>query len=136
VPVSQQVKSPIQLSELISIDASHDGEALVLRVSGEVCHYTAPTFRVALEGARDSGARQIIIDLSRTTLLAAAGITELARIVARTDQTSTTVRIRGARGLTEEVLRLCGLEGYLERPTHRPLVDAGRTARTGGGETL
>src|SRR5436309_297613 len=65
-------------TDLIDVTASWSRPDLVtLHVAGDVCVVTAPVLRLALDGAIDAGARVVIVDLASTSLLTAAGVTQL-----------------------------------------------------------
>lgn len=95
--------------DVIDVTVQRDGDCTVVRIAGDVCIVTAPVLRLALEGAIDSGTRSLIVDLSTTTLLAAAGVGQLVWANRRTN-----LRIRGASPLATRVLDLCGLGDRLE----------------------
>jgi anti-anti-sigma factor len=56
---------------------SRVGHRLVLAVKGEVDIASAPALRAALEGAADSGAAEIWVDLSRVEFMDSTGLTVL-----------------------------------------------------------
>jgi anti-sigma B factor antagonist len=58
----------------IGIDISARGDALVVRVDGEVDLWTAHRFEEALSRARTSSAPTIVVDLERVTFMDSAGV--------------------------------------------------------------
>jgi len=72
------VREPVDFSVSIEDGGGIEdgGRMLLVRVEGELDAYTAPMFRHALE-PHDPAARQVVIDLSRVTLLDSSGLASL-----------------------------------------------------------
>lgn len=82
---------------------------VVVTARGEVCISTVPDLRRALEDAAATAGREVVVDLAGTTLLTAAGVTEILRILRTCEQRSLRLRVRGATGMPARVLELCGM---------------------------
>ena len=63
----------------MNVLATADGTAARLELAGELDLATAPALEAAVSRALDEGRREVVIDLSRTTLLDSAGLAALIR---------------------------------------------------------
>jgi anti-anti-sigma factor len=82
---------------------------LVVAPAGEVDPATAPLLRAALLDAVD-GYPQVCCDLTGVNFLGAAGVTVLVAALERAAGAGSRLRIRGAQGITERVLRITGVD--------------------------
>jgi RNA polymerase sigma-70 factor (sigma-B/F/G subfamily) len=85
-----------------------DGVALVV-VDGVVDLARAARFRATVRDAIDSGAAEVVVDLSRVTLLDAAAVGILMRQAARAEELGVVLRVHGAKGVVLEVLEVLGV---------------------------
>ena len=130
-PASPAAPDPGQLLSVAALPGTRPG-SVVVEVTGEVDAYTAPLLDVCLNSqARKRGVREVVVDLSRVTVLGAAGGTVLARAHRRCG-------MRGARlvvhtGGRRRLLRALQLTGFADTvaidPTElEPQVGGPRTA--------
>ena len=91
-------------------------------LTGELCHIRAPALRRDLEDAIATGAQRVVIDLAGVSMLAAAGLTELARASNALHAEGRTLVLRRPAGLVRRVIEITGFAGLLDEkalaPTH------------------
>jgi anti-anti-sigma factor len=103
------------LSVTLRTESPEDGAArasLVVAAAGEVDVDTASLLSAALDDAVDRHA-VVCCDLSEVGFLDAAGITALMRAYQRAKETGSLLTVRGAHGVAQRVLRICGVERLL-----------------------
>jgi anti-anti-sigma factor len=90
---------------VITLNSSDD--EVVVRVSGEVDHFTAPALERDLAAALD-GAARVRVDVAALEFIDAAGLRVLAALADRTELT-----VVGARPPFVRLAELLGLDGHL-----------------------
>jgi anti-anti-sigma factor len=99
-------------SESIPLQTNiHGGATIVVDVIGDVDMETAPQMQEAINEAMAAAPRVLIIDLTRVTFLASAGLAVLVNTDRETDQTD--VRIVATAYIATRTLRLVGLDKVL-----------------------
>jgi anti-anti-sigma factor len=81
--------------------------SITVNVAGDVDGDTAPALEAMLAAALDESAT-VVCDLSRVGFFGAAGVTAL--VTAQDHAGGSRFLLRGLHGLTEQVLRICGLD--------------------------
>jgi anti-anti-sigma factor len=93
-----------------------DDDAVVVEVSGEICHDTVDDVRSYLDELLATSVRAVTIDVGAVTLLTAAGVSALVAVDRTLRARGATLSIRGARGLVRRVLVVCELSHLLADP--------------------
>ena len=94
------------------VGVSESGQALVLRLAGELDLYNAPALREALRACVERGPKRLVVDLAEVTFVDSTALGAL--VEARS-------RLRGAEGLalaapgleTRRALEVSGLDRHL-----------------------
>ena len=103
------------LSVTLRAEPPEDGAAralFVVAAAGEVDVDTASLLYAALDDAVDRHG-VVCCDLSEVGFLDAAGITALMRAYQRAKETGSVLTVRGAHGVAQRVLQICGVEVLL-----------------------
>jgi anti-anti-sigma factor len=106
------------VSELLIVSKRRDltePDQLIVTVAGEIDLDTAPVLRDALCDAVEWNPT-VCCDLSGVTFFSAAGVSALLAAYHRAASAGTRLTVRGAHGITERVLRISGLAGFLASP--------------------
>ncbi|MGC4806264.1 STAS domain-containing protein [Micromonospora sp. DT233] len=97
--------------------ARRDGAAACLRLAGELDVSTAPELTAALDGLAEQGERHLLVDLTELTFCDSTGLAAFVRGDNRAAAQGGWLRLTGATGRVERLLRLTGLAEVL---AHRP----------------
>lgn len=103
------------MSEFLIVSRRRDlaePDQVIVAVMGEIDLDTAPTLRDALCDAVEWNPA-VCCDLSGVTFFSAAGVSALLAAYHRAESAGTRFSVRGARGITERVLRLSGIASLL-----------------------
>lgn len=101
-------------AELVELRVAADRDTVVLAVVGDVCLISVPVVEAAADAAIGSGARRLVLDLSEVSVLSAAGITLLSRLVRRMHDRDGAVSVRHPRPLARRVLEITGFDHIIE----------------------
>ncbi len=91
--------------------STSEGGAAVIAVHGEVDIATAADLAQRLAAAVDSGAQQLVIDLTDVSFIDCAGVRPIASIRGRLPQESCQVVLRRPPPLARKVIELFDLDG-------------------------
>ena len=94
--------------DLVDLRAAGGDEAVVT-VEGEVDLQSSPQLRAELRDVIESGARRVIVDLSRLEFIDSSGLGVLVGAHQRLLQTEGELVLRGVKGSTLRVLETTGL---------------------------
>lgn len=89
-------------------------DTLVLSLAGELCLVEVPALRSQLDDLIAAGARQVVLDLTETTLVTAAALRVFDTAEHRLTGLGGTLRLRNPPPLPGKVLELTGLAGLIE----------------------
>jgi anti-anti-sigma factor len=103
----------------IPADSEARGSSTVIAVDGDVDVDTVPLLRTALLQAV-STRRSVCCDLSRVTFFGAAGANTLLSVHHHALRLGHVLLLRGADGMTAEVLSICGLDKLIAPGSDRP----------------
>ena len=93
----------------LDIDVTTDGDAVRIRLSGELDVHTAPDLAAALTAAQDDGATVIEIDAAALKFCDSSGIQVLVQARERAVADSGRFSLSGVHGSVEKVLSVTGL---------------------------
>jgi anti-sigma B factor antagonist len=100
---------------VVEILRSGEGETAQLEVVGELDIASGPTLDAAVGEALEDGAREVVIDLGRTTFVDSAGLGALIRVVRTVDQEHASMSVVSPPGsearLVIEMARVGGVVG-------------------------
>ena len=82
----------------------------VVRVVGEIDIYTAPTFKSAVHKAIDSGARNLVVDLTDVSYMDSSGFGTLLGATKRVRPKGGTISLVGCSEAIERMLRITRLD--------------------------
>ncbi|KXK61978.1 anti-anti-sigma factor [Micromonospora rosaria] len=99
--------------------APRDGGGVRLRLGGELDMSTAPALTTVLDQLADAGERQLLLDLSDLLFCDSTGIAAFVRGDNRAAADGGWLRVTGATGRVERVLRVTGLWEVLRYETWR-----------------
>ncbi len=99
--------------EACEVEARPVGQALVLRVSGELDLYTAPRLQSALDRYLDAPGDPVVLDLTDVTFLGASGLQVLMNINAVVAAQGRRLRVVGSVSVVLRPLRATGLDRVL-----------------------
>lgn len=91
---------------------SHEDDAVVVAVAGEIDMATAGLFWQALEHACERSGR-VIVDLTDTTFIDSSGLAVLVRAHKLLDQRADSVVVRAPSPTIRQVLGISGLDGII-----------------------
>jgi anti-sigma B factor antagonist len=101
------------LNPQLSVERSHSGPSLVLRIKGEIDMATVPSLRAVLDGVFDTAVEELCIDLSPTTFMDSSGVHLLYETLRRAESSGRRLTVVAPDGNVRRVLMLCGLDGEL-----------------------
>ncbi|GAA2699303.1 STAS domain-containing protein [Micromonospora olivasterospora] len=106
--------------------AQRAGVGACLRLAGELDMSSAPELNAALDRLTDEGERHLLVDLSELTFCDSTGIAAFVRGDNRATARGGWLRVTGATGRVERVLRITGLADVLgyEPDTGHPASQA------------
>jgi anti-sigma B factor antagonist len=111
------------VSQLFDVSAERlEGDAGVVRVTGEVDMYTAPQLKQALLGLIDGGARRVVVDLSAVTFIDSTALGVLIGGVRRLHAADGAMALVVTSRPVERVLSITGLDRVFS--IHTTLADA------------
>ncbi|MGQ5265028.1 STAS domain-containing protein [Micromonospora sp. ZYX-F-536] len=93
--------------------AGRDGDGVCLRLAGELDLSTAPELAAAIDRLSDAGERRVLLDLTDLTFCDSTGMAVFVRGDNRASADGGWLRITGATGRVERVLRVTGLADVL-----------------------
>ncbi|WP_431976926.1 STAS domain-containing protein [Micromonospora haikouensis] len=96
--------------------AQRDGGGACLRLAGELDMSTAPELTAVLDRLTEQGERHLLVDLAELTFCDSTGIAAFVRGDNRATARGGWLRVTGATGRVERVLRLTGLAEVLGCP--------------------
>ncbi|MFC3502298.1 STAS domain-containing protein [Micromonospora krabiensis] len=101
-----------------------DDGGTYLRLAGELDVSTAPQLNAVIDRLAAAGERRLLVDLSELTFCDSTGIAAFVRADNRAAVDGGWLRVTGATGSVERVLRLTGIDEVLgcEPATPRPGV--------------
>ena len=91
-----------------------DGDLLIVSADGGLNVDTAHQLIADVGQHVDAGARSIIVDCSRLTVISSAGIGALLRLHGAMKARGATVRLAGLHGFVAQALQLMRLDGVFE----------------------
>jgi anti-sigma B factor antagonist len=97
----------------LSLSSRRDAGQAILTVSGEIDIMTADALEQAIATIIDSGAGEVIVDLSGVTFMDSAGINALLKGRRSADDHGQRFRVNGATGIVRQVLDLTGVAVHL-----------------------
>ncbi|WP_319460950.1 STAS domain-containing protein [Micromonospora sp. RTP1Z1] len=100
--------------------AQQDGGGVCLRLAGELDLSTAPQLNAAIDRLAADGERYLLIDLTALTFCDSTGIAAFVRGDNRASADGGWLRVTGAGGRVERVLRLTGLAEVLDYDADTP----------------
>ncbi|RLP83432.1 anti-sigma factor antagonist [Micromonospora sp. BL4] len=93
--------------------AGRDGDGHCLRLAGELDLSTAPELAAAIDRLADAGESRILLDLTDLTFCDSTGMAVFVRGDNRAAAAGGWLRLTGATGRVERVLRVTGLADVL-----------------------
>ncbi|MER7894109.1 STAS domain-containing protein [Micromonospora sp. NPDC094482] len=93
--------------------ADRDGGGAYLRLAGELDMSTAPQLNAAIDRLTAAGERRLLVDLSELSFCDSTGIAAFVRGDNQAAADGGWLRVTGASGRVERVLRLTGLAEVL-----------------------
>ena len=115
----------------LTLDVVGTAPSIRVLVVGEVDRGTAPQLARCLYGLLDSGHRQVDLDLSGVTFLAAAGLTVFLQAAGRAGQLGGRVRLTAVPSRVRRILELTALDTVLEVAHPETGVTGGTAAAPG-----
>ncbi|MFI0793089.1 STAS domain-containing protein [Micromonospora rubida] len=97
--------------------AQREGVGACLRLAGELDLSTAPELNAALDRLADQGERHLLVDLTDLTFCDSTGIAAFVRADNRAAARGGWLRVTGATGRVERVLKVTGLAEVLGYPS-------------------
>ncbi|GAB4341434.1 MAG: STAS domain-containing protein [Candidatus Abyssubacteria bacterium] len=94
----------------MEIDARREGDATVIRVSGDVDLDTSPKLRKALIDAVNKKHSPIVVDLSDVTYIDSSGVATLVESLQLSSKYGGTFRLVGLNDHVSEVFKLARLQ--------------------------
>jgi anti-anti-sigma factor len=82
----------------------------VIAVDGRVDTVTAPKFEAYCVEALDAGARNLVLDLSRTVYISSAGLSSVLAVAKYASHVGTSFAISGLSGMVREVFTISGFD--------------------------
>jgi anti-sigma B factor antagonist len=103
-------------SELLTVEADDNAEAVLVRVRGEIDMGTAPILRRGLDDAtaRRTAARPVVLDLSGVGFLASAGLALLVEFHQGLTEQGTALRVVSSDGPALRAIQVSSLDKVLE----------------------
>jgi anti-sigma B factor antagonist len=102
------------LGELVTIDVSAAGPAVVVTAAGEIDSTTAPVLRQHLDTLLDDDVRELIIDLGQVSFLDSAGLCVLANAHRRAVRQDVRMRVLASSRAVVRPLQITGLWDLLQ----------------------
>ncbi|RMG77465.1 MAG: anti-sigma factor antagonist [Chloroflexi bacterium] len=99
---------------MLDIHVEHDGEVVLIEVSGRVDSMTANQFGEALNQAIDEGNINIVADLSGVEYMSSAGLREIVAALKKVKRASGDLRIAQPSNRVMEVFEMAGLDTILQ----------------------
>lgn len=106
--------SPMAASPPLTISPSRQGNVTILAVCGDIDLLTIDLFRHAIEGAFREPSTNLLVDLTRTTFLASAGLKALEQARERAETTGAMFAVVTARPSTSRPIIALQLEQVLD----------------------
>ena len=98
----------------IEIEPASPEGLVVVRLHGELDMEGAPAVEDELTTLISGGAGDVVVDLSELSFIDSTGIQCLVRAAERAEEDGGALRLRGARGQVEDVIKLTGVGGLLQ----------------------
>lgn len=92
----------------VAVIPQDDFGTVVVSVSGDVDHLSAPVLSAALSGCLKADCRRVVVDLTAVTFLNAAGLAVIADFRRRTDAQRTVLAVHSKSALVARQLTLIG----------------------------
>lgn len=96
-------------TELVSIDVSVAGPAMVVTAAGEIDSTTAPVLRQHLDALLDGDVRELTVDLGQVSFLDSAGLCVLATAHRRAVRQDVRMRVLASSRAVIRPLQITGL---------------------------
>ncbi len=104
------------MSDVFQIHTLHTStDVLTVTVIGELDAFTANQLRLALAGW-ELPIVDCVVDLSQVTFMDSSGLKELIAARQHLHERSATVRLSGARGQVERLLKMTGVDELFSTP--------------------
>jgi len=98
-----------------SAQASTDGDACVVAVSGELDAHTAPELTAAAASGLDAPQiKHVVVDLSEVTFIDSTGIAALVRLRKRSQDADKALRLRNPGPRVVRVLQITALDSVFD----------------------
>lgn len=97
-----------------TVSPYREGEAVVLRVSGELDIVTAPTLATYLDIALTSAPSVVIVDLIGVDFISSAAFTLLVETHRLTERTTTSLRVAADGPATSRPLQVSGIDQIID----------------------
>ena len=97
----------------MTVDVEEDGEAVVIRVSGELDMSTTGMLDVALHETLDGEASMVTLDLSGLSFIDSSGLRLLTNAASHPRADGTRLRMRGRSKAVERTFEVTGLDHSL-----------------------
>jgi anti-sigma B factor antagonist len=114
-------------AELVAVDVSIAGPAVVVTAAGEIDSTSAPVLRQHLDALLDGDVRELTVDLGRVSFLDSAGLCVLARAHRRAVRQDVRMRVLASSRAVIRPLQITGLWELL----HAEQVAAGEQVAQG-----
>ncbi|MFD7131560.1 STAS domain-containing protein [Streptomyces sp. NPDC059894] len=95
---------------------------VVLRVTGDLDHYTGPGLRLAVDEVLRSPGTGVVADLSGLDYCDSTGLTEIIRAFHRAEAAGVTFSVAGLTPALDRLFRIAGLDELF--PLHPAVQDA------------
>ena len=105
----------------LTIDAEHQSDAYVVRITGELDLSGCPDVELALEQAEQSEADRIIVDLEELTFIDSIGLRTLLQASRRSASNGNRLQLTRGKGHPAKMFRLTGLDKVV--PLTDPCLD-------------
>lgn len=94
----------------LDIKSERDGGVCMLKLSGEVDVYTAPTLKERIVSAVDDGCKEIVVDLDGVGFIDSSGLGVLVGGLRRVKERSGSIRLVCTRENILKIFRITGLD--------------------------
>lgn len=111
-------------SELVTIDVSDMGPDVRVTATGEIDSTSAPVLKDRLDALLDTGARDLVIDLTGVTFLDSAGLCVLAATYRRASGDGHRMRVLASSRAVIRPLQITGLLDLLQVEQVPPGADS------------
>ncbi len=103
----------VEAFDEFAVEVSSSGGPALVRVTGDVDCYTAPTLQHRLFELIDGGSRHIVVDLARVSFMDSQGLGALVRTAVRLRPLEGQLALRSPRPNVCKILEITGLGGVL-----------------------